>query len=170
MTSLGHMLSTKPYCTSPQNRVFSLTTHVIGGTTLPPHSFLFVSISVMRYHFLLMFFMVPFGSSPISLSSLMFVCSSLYYFLPCLSWGSPIASPMADLLLSTSVLLLQNLGLRAVYPSLSSSLSWSWSIHLMVQWCNSSYWWFPSVCEMSQPSWGGGPAGSPPHARMTSSF
>ena len=40
----------------------------------------------------------------------------------------------------------------------------------MVQWCSSSYWWFPGVCEMSQPSWGGGPAGSPPHARMTSSF
>ena len=38
----------------------------------------------------------------------------------------------------------------------------------MFQWCSSSYWRFPGMCEMSQPSWGGGPVGSPPHARMTS--
>ena len=40
----------------------------------------------------------------------------------------------------------------------------------MVQWCSSSYWWYPGMCEMSQPSWGGSPVGSPPHTRMTSSF
>ena len=40
----------------------------------------------------------------------------------------------------------------------------------MVQWCSNSFWWFLGVCEMSQPSWGGGPAGSPPHAWMTSSL
>ena len=39
----------------------------------------------------------------------------------------------------------------------------------MVQWCSRRHWWFPSVYEMSQPSWGGGPTGSPPHSRMTSS-
>ena len=48
--------------------------------------------------------------------------------------------------------------------------AWSRSVCLMVQWYSSSYWWFPGVCEMSQPSWGGGPASSPPHARMTSSL
>ena len=44
------------------------------------------------------------------------------------------------------------------------------SVYLMVQWSSSSYWWFSGVCETSQPSWGGGLAGIPPHAWMTSSF
>ena len=48
--------------------------------------------------------------------------------------------------------------------------AWSRSVCLMIQWCSSRFWWFSGVCEMSQPSWGGGPAGSPPHAQMTSSF
>ena len=40
----------------------------------------------------------------------------------------------------------------------------------MVQRCSNRYWWFPGVWEMSQPSWGGGPIGSPPHSRMTTSL
>lgn len=45
-------------------------------------------------------------------------------------------------------------------------ISCSWSIHLKVQLCSSLYQWFLGVCEMFQTSWGGGPSGSPPHARM----
>ena len=77
---------------------------------------------------------------------------------------------MANLLLSTSTHLLQKPGLEGGVPWFELLSAWLWSIYLMVQWCSNSYWWFPGVCEMSQPSWGGGPTGSPPHARMTSSF
>ena len=75
---------------------------------------------------------------------------------------------MVDLLLSTSAHLFQKLGLGGSVPWFELFSSWSWSIHLMVQWCSNSYWWFLGVCEMSQPSWGVGPAGSPPHAWMPS--
>ena len=53
---------------------------------------------------------------PISSSSLVSVCQSLYYFLSCLSLGSLISSPMADLLLSTSAYSFQKIGLEGVVP------------------------------------------------------
>jgi len=46
----------------------------------------------------------------------------------------------------------------------------SWSIHLMVEWCSRLYEWFPSVCEMFQTSWGGGPSGSPPHVNIPTHY
>lgn len=49
-------------------------------------------------------------------------------------------------------------------------VSCSWSIHLMVQWWSRLYQWFPGMCEMFQTSWGGGPLGIPPHARMHSYY